>query len=165
MSFQIQIIKSTETDFEQFINQLTLFLIIIILFLMILFCLLCLCHMCLKMHLARNNKWQMINIRQTVRYAPKFTPYNNSMHLAIIQLILKQLWIIEWNSPLFYVRIDRLTLKQWKSILKAMTLLIVRMLKFFAALFIIFEIPNKLIFRSISKLLDISVKSFFQYIE
>jgi len=55
MSFQIQIIKSTETDFEQFINQLTLFLIIIILFLMILFCLLCLCHMCLKMHLARNN--------------------------------------------------------------------------------------------------------------
>jgi len=33
----------------------------------------------------------MINIRQTVRYAPKFTPYNNSMHLAIIQLILKQL--------------------------------------------------------------------------
>jgi len=40
--------------------------------------------------------------------------------------MLKSLRLIEWNSSLLYVRIDRLTSKQWKSVkvLKAMTLLL-----------------------------------------
>ena len=41
------------------------------------------------------------------------------------QPMLKPLRLIEWNeyNPLLYVRVDRLISKQWKFILKTMTLL------------------------------------------